>query len=126
MKEFGKSVESFSITFLDQIADETITRNLSRDLKKAILLSKNSGKKANRLAFDLTTLRAAVNHVKSRACFKAGFTPVENPVPATKKDQKPDANPEKKTMPFTAEELTKLRECASLKYVQDSQGRRCT
>lgn len=124
LKEFDKFLEVSNIAFLDQITDDTIIEEFRPWRKKAILSVKHAGKKANRLAFDLTVLRAAFNHTKSKAWIKAGFAPMDNPVPATKKDQKPGANPENKTMPFTAEELTKLQECAALKYVQDSKGRK--
>jgi integrase len=124
LKEFDKFVQVSNITFLDQITDDTITEEFKPWRKRAILSSKQSGKKASRLAFDLTILRAVFNHTKSKAWIRAGFAPLENPVPATKKDQKPGANPENKTMPFTAEELTKLQATASLKYIEDSKGRK--
>jgi site-specific recombinase XerD len=124
LKEFDKFVEDKGYTCLEQITEDVIVEEFKPCRKKSILGRSNAGKRANRLAFDQTILRAAFNHTKSKIWLRAGFVQVENPVPAAKRDQKPGANPENKTMPFTAEELSKLQESAALKYVEDSKGRR--
>ena len=124
LKEFDAFVLERGYASLDGITEDVIVEEFKPWRKKRILKSKNAKARANRFAFDQTILRAAFNHMNSRAWKRAGFSPMENPVPGVKRDQKPGANPEDKTMPFTSEELAKLEACASLNYVEDSTGRK--
>jgi integrase len=126
---FDRFVEEQGFTSLDQITEDVIKDKFKPWRKKSILSRKNSGKKANRLSFDLTVLRAAFNfqgdekRVRRNAWLEAGFRIVENPVPSMKKDKKPGANPEEETKPFSDEELARIRSAAALRTYQDSVGR---
>ena len=126
---FDKFVEEFGYVTLDQITEDVIKDKFKPWRKKAILGRTNSGKKANRLSFDLTVLRSVFNfqsdekRVRRNDWLEAGFQILENPVPSIKKDKKPGANPEERTMPFTAEEVAKLRAAARLSVYKDKLGR---
>lgn len=127
LKVFDAFVALRGISNLAEITEEIIRDDFKPWRKRAILARKNSGKKANRIAFDLTVLRAAFNHAsaaaKTKMWVKAGFPIIENPVPSMNGESKPGANPEDATLPFTAEELMKMRTAASLKTFSDGQGR---
>jgi integrase len=123
LKEFDNFLVSRSISDLSHITEELIVEEFKPWRKAAILSKKNAGKKANRLLFDLVVLRAAFNHTRSKTWAKAGFAPAENPIPSTKRDQKPGAKPENKTQPFTAGELSKLRIAAASDVLIDKWGR---
>lgn len=122
LKEFDAFVILRGISKLADINEEVVT-----DFKlwrtKSILAKSNSGKKAKRLSFDLTVLRAVWNHTKSKPWAKSGFQPFENPWPIMKRESKPGATPEETTQPFTALELVRIREAAAAKTFSDSQGR---
>jgi integrase len=126
---FDKFAEDQGFTTLDQVTEDVIKDKFKPWRKKAILSRNNSGKRANRLSFDLTVLRAAFNfqgdekRVRRNAWTEAGFQIGQNPVPSMKKDKKPGANPENETKPFSDEELVKLRVAASLRYYKDVVGR---
>jgi integrase len=126
---FDKFVKEQGISTLDQITEDVIKDKFKPWRRKAILSRKNSGKKANRLAFDVTVLRAAFNfqgdekRVRRNAWLEAGFQILENPFPSMKKDKKPGANPEAETKPFSDEELVKIRSAAALRTYKDSVGR---
>jgi integrase len=123
LKAFDEFVALRGISTLAQITEEVVVEDFKPWRKRGILARKNSGKKAGRLAFDLTILRAAWSHTKSKTWGKLGFVAVNNPVPSMNADNKPGANPEEPTMPFTADELMKLRTAASLKTYSDSKER---
>jgi integrase len=126
---FDRFIEEQGFATLDQITEDVIKDRFRPWRKKAILGRKNSGKKANRLSFDLTVLRAAFNfqgdekRVRRNAWTEAGFRIMQNPVPSMKKNKKPGANPEDETKPFSDQELVKLRVAASLRSYKDVVGR---
>jgi integrase len=123
LKAFEGFLDSRKISYLSDISEELIVEDFKSWRKASILSKTNAGKKANRLLFDLVVLRAAFNHGCSKAWFRAGFAAVENPIPPTKRDQKPGAKPENRTHPFTAAELSKLRTAASSDILTDNWGR---
>jgi integrase len=124
LKEFDDFLVSRQLSNLSDITEEVIVEDFKSWRKASILSKTNSGKKANRLLFDLVVLRAAFNYTRSKTWARAGFPPVENPIPATKRDQKPGAKPENKTQPFTAGELSKLRAAAASDVLTDDWGRK--
>jgi integrase len=123
LKEFDGFLDSRRISNLSDITEELIVEDFKSWRKASILSKKNAGKKANRLLFDLVVLRAAFNHTRSKAWSRAGYASLENPIPPTKRDQKPGAKPENKTQPFTAAELSKLRTAAASDILTDNWGR---
>jgi hypothetical protein len=86
LKAFDDFVALRGISTLAQITEEVVVEDFKPWRKRGILARKNSGKKAGRLAFDLTILRAAWNHTKSKAWAKLGFVVVDNPVPRMNAD----------------------------------------
>ena len=122
LKEFDTFVTNRGYSKLTDINEDAVS-----DFKlwrtKSILAKNNSGKKAKRLSFDLTVLRAVWNHTNSKAWAKAGFHPVENLWPIMTRENKPGAKPEDATQPFTGMELARMREAAAAKTYGDSQGR---
>jgi integrase len=123
LKQFDNFLISRNVSNLSDITEELIVEEFKPWRRAGILAKTNSGKKANRLLLDLVVLRAAFNHMRSKAWANAGFPPSENPIPATKRDQKPGAKPENKTQPFTAGELSKLRTAAASDVLTDDWGR---
>lgn len=123
LRAFDAFLEARGIVVLSGMTEELILDEFRPWRLKSIQAKNNSKSEGKRLAFDLTVLRAAFNHTTSKAWGKAGFGPVENPIPKTKKDQKPGANPEDQTQPFSGIEIAKLRVAAESKIYSDSQGR---
>jgi integrase len=122
LKEFDAYVTLRRFSKLADINEDAII-DFQAWRKKSILAKKNSGKKAKRLSFDLTVLRAAWNHTNSKAWAKLGFQPIENLWPVMTRENKPGAKPEEKTQPFTGMELARMREAAAEGTYSDSQGR---
>jgi integrase len=122
LREFDAFVTLHRFSKLSDINEDAV-RDFHTWRKKSILAKRNSGKECKRLSFDLTVLRAVWNHTNSKAWAKAGFLPIENLWPKMSRDNKPGANPEENTQPFSGMELARMREAAAEGTYSDSQGR---